>query len=68
MKKLIFDTAKAAFRRGFKQFKTQKARAKKLGTPVVPYDLVRQMLKEKLEVQNLQVRQKLKQSQVQEEE
>ena len=48
MKKLIFDTAKAAFRRGFKQFKTQKARAKKLGTPVVPYDLVKADVKRKI--------------------
>ena len=48
MKKLIFDTAKAAFRRGFKQFKTQKARAKKLGTPVVPYDLVKADIKRKI--------------------
>tara|TARA_Y100001938_G_scaffold105193_1_gene143556 strand:- start:867 stop:1313 length:447 start_codon:yes stop_codon:yes gene_type:complete len=48
MKKLIFDTAKAAFKRGFKQFKTQKARAKKLGTPVVPYDLVKADIKRKI--------------------
>ena len=48
MKKLIFDTAKAAFKRGFKQFKTQKAKAKKLGTPVVPYDLVKADIKRKI--------------------
>jgi len=48
MKKLIFDTAKAAFKRGFKQFKTQKARAKTHGTPVVPYDLVKEDIKRKI--------------------
>ena len=49
MKKLIFDTAKAAFKRVFRQFKTQKARAKKLGTPVVPYDLVKADIKRKIQ-------------------
>ena len=48
MKKLIFDTAKAAFKRGFKQFKTQKARAKKFGTPVVPYKMVKEDIKRKI--------------------
>ena len=48
MKKLIFDTAKAAFKRGFKQFKTQKARAVTHGTPVVPYDLVKADIKRKI--------------------
>ena len=48
MKKLIFDTAKAAFKRGFKQFKAEKKRSKKIGTPVVPYKMVKEDIKRKI--------------------
>ena len=48
MKKLIFDTAKASFKRAFKKFKAEKRRAKQVGTPVVPYKMVKEDIKRKI--------------------
>ena len=45
MKKLIFDTAKAQFKKAFKKFKAEKIRSKKIGTPVVPYKMVKEDVK-----------------------
>ena len=48
MKKLIFDTAKASFKRAFRKFKVEKRQAKKMGTPVVPYKMVKEDIKRKI--------------------
>ena len=48
MKKLIFDTAKASFKRAFRKFKAEKRRAKQVGTPVVPYKMVKEDIKRKI--------------------
>jgi len=48
MKKLIFNTAKAAFRKAYRAHKSEVKRAKKLKTPVVPYDLVKADIKKKI--------------------
>ena len=48
MKKLIFDTAKASFKRAFKKFKAEKRKAKHIGTPVVPYKMVKEDIKRKI--------------------
>ena len=52
IKKLIFNTAKEAFRKGFKQYKSEARRQKKLPKQlrsiVVPYDLVKKDIKRKI--------------------
>ena len=48
MKKLIFDTAKASFKKAFRKFKAEKRRSKKIGTPVVPYKMVKEDIKRKI--------------------
>ena len=48
MKKLIFNTAKAAFKKAYRAHKSEVKRAKKLKTPVVPYNLVKQDIKRKI--------------------
>jgi len=52
IKKLIFNTAKAAFRKGFKKYKTEVRRQnklpKQLRSIVVPYDLVKKDIKRKI--------------------
>ena len=52
IKKLIFNTAKAAFRKGFKKYKSEVRRQnklpKQLRSIVVPYDLVKKDIKRKI--------------------
>lgn len=51
IKKLIFDTAKAAFRKGFRKYKAEVRQQKKLPRHlrgVVPYDLVKSDIKRKI--------------------
>ena len=48
IKKLIFNTAKTAFKKAYKKYKGEVRQAKKLGTPVVPYDLVKSDIKRRI--------------------
>ena len=48
MRGIIFRTAKAAFKKAFKKHKSEVKRAKKLGTPVVPYRLIKSDIKRKI--------------------
>jgi len=48
MKKLIFKTAKAAFKTAFRKHKSEVRRSKKVGTPVVPYNLIKADIKRKI--------------------
>jgi len=48
MKKLIFKTAKAAFKKAYRKHKSEVKRAKKVGTPVVPYNLIKADIKRKI--------------------
>jgi hypothetical protein len=48
IKKLIFNTAKTAFKKAYKKYKGEVKQAKKLGTPVVPYDLVKSDIKRRI--------------------
>ena len=48
MRGIIFRTAKAAFKKAFKKHKSEVKRAKKLGTPVVPYRLIKSDTKRKI--------------------
>ena len=48
MRGIIFRTAKAAFRKAYKKHKGEVSRAKKQGTPVVPYSLIKSDIKRKI--------------------
>ena len=48
MRGIIFRTAKAAFKKAFRKHKSEVKRAKKVGTPVVPYSLVKSDIKRKI--------------------
>ena len=48
MRGIIFRTAKAAFKKAFRKHKSEVSRAKKQGTPVVPYSLVKSDIKRKI--------------------
>ena len=48
MRGIIFKTAKAAFRKAYKKHKGEVKRAKKVGTPVVPYSLIKSDIKRKI--------------------
>ena len=48
MRGIIFRTAKAAFRKAYKKHKGEVKRAKKVGTPVVPYSLIKSDIKRKI--------------------
>jgi hypothetical protein len=52
--------AKEAFRKVFRKFKQEKKRAKKVGTPVVPYNLVKADLKKKIAGTKLTVKADIK--------
>jgi hypothetical protein len=45
IKNLIFHTAKSAFRKAYRKHKSEVKRSKKVGTPVVPYNLVKSSIK-----------------------
>ena len=48
MRGIIFRTAKAAFKKAFRKHKSEVKRAKKVGTPVVPYSLIKSDIKRKI--------------------
>ena len=48
MRGIIFRTAKAAFKKAYKKHKSEVSRAKKQGTPVVPYSLIKADIKRKI--------------------